>query len=355
MRIIGIDPGTRSFDFFGKDGDEILIDATVPSEDVAADSIVIVETIRKLLPLDLIVGPSGYGLPLTEIKDLTPLDVKLMCPLDGSVPVNEGIRKVVQLMKDEGMPVVFTPQVVQLSTVPLYRKANKCDMGTADKVCCVAMGVRDQAEALGIGYDETSFVLAEVGHGFNAAFAVSGGAIVDGVGGTSGGPGFLTLGTMDSEIAMRTDSFPQISLFTGGAGTMTGRADMTPEILVAERERYTDAWNMLIESVVKNIAAMLVPVPEPREILLTGRLTDMPEVYAELGKRLARYGKVRKLKRRDAAVAKEAAEGAYVIGEGLAGGNYRGIVESLALRQAKGTMFDHILMQGVDVRTPLKD
>jgi len=34
---------------------------------------------------------------------------------------------------------------------------------------------------------------------------------------------------MDSEIAMRTDSFPQIALFTGGAGTMTGRADMTPD------------------------------------------------------------------------------------------------------------------------------
>ncbi len=355
MRIIGIDPGTRSFDFFGKDGDEILIDATVPSEDVVADSIVIVETIRELLPLDLIVGPSGYGLPLTEIKDLTALDVELMTPLDGSVPVNEGIRKVVQLMKDEGMPVVFTPQVVQLTTVPRYRKANKCDMGTADKVCCVAMGVRDQAEARGINYDKTSFVLAEVGHGFSAAFAVAGGAIVDGIGGTSGGPGFLTLGAMDSEIAMRTDAFPQIALFSGGAGTMTGRADMTPEELVARREDYPDAWNMLIESVVKNIAAARVSVPEASEILLTGRLTDMPQVYAELELRLARYGAVRKLKRRDAAVAKEAAEGAFVIGEGLSGGKYSGIVESLQLRQAVGTMFDHILMQGVKVRTPLSD
>jgi len=40
------------------------------------------------------------------------------------------------------MPVYFTPGVVHLNTVPSYRKWNKFDMGTADKVCCVALGIK---------------------------------------------------------------------------------------------------------------------------------------------------------------------------------------------------------------------
>ena len=38
---------------------------------------------------------------------------------------------------------------------------------------------------------------------------------------------------------------------------------------------------------------------------------------------------------RQARVAKEAAEGAYITGKGLLGGKYKGIVESLQLRQAE--------------------
>ena len=47
-----------------------------------------------------------------------------------------------------------------------------------------------------------------------------------------------------------------------------------------------------------------------------------------------------------------AAEGAYIIGEGLLGGKYKGIVDSLELRGAKGTMFDHILVKGAELEKP---
>ena len=51
-------------------------------------------------------------------------------------------------------------------------------------------------------------------------------------------------------------------------------------------------------------------------------------------------------------IAKEAAEGAYIIGEGLLGGKYKGIVDCLELRGAKGTMHDYILLKGVELEKP---
>jgi len=299
----------------------------------------------------MIVGPSGYGLPLTPIKDVTERERTLMVPDDKSIPLYDGIRMVVWLMKDEGLPLYFTPGVIHLSTVPAYRKANKMDMGTADKVCCAALAIRDQAELYGIDYTETSFILAEVGYAFNAVIGVEGGKIVDGLGGTSGGPGFITLGSMDSELAVRLGKFPGIVLFSGGAKDASGKDDLTPEELAKEHHKYSPAWNMLLESIVKGVAAIMVTVEKPREILLSGRLSGIPEIAETLTTKLSKFGKVRKVGRR-ARVAKEAAEGAYIIGEGLLGGRYKGIVDCLELRGAKGTMHDYILLKGAEPEKP---
>ena len=351
MRIIGIDPGTKSFDFFGMDGEKVIMDSSVASTEVAQYPSVILDTIMSISPLDMIVGPSGYGLPLTHIRNITDRELSQMIPLDESVPVNEGIRMVIELMKDKGLPVYFTPGVIHLPTIPLYRKANKMDMGTADKVCCVALAIKDQAEYYGIDYKETSFILAELGFGFNAIIGVEEGRVVDGLGGTSGGPGFLTLGSMDSELAIRLGKLPQIVVFSGGARDMSGRDDLTPEELAREHQKYPEPWNMLLESTVKGIAVMMVAVERPREILLSGRLSVIPEIAEVMRARLSQFGKVRQLGRQ-ARVAKEAAEGAYIIGEGLLGGKYKGIVDSLELRGARGTMFDHILLKGVELEKP---
>ena len=351
MRVIGIDPGTGSFDFFGMEGERVIIDTPVPVPEVAQDPNVLLDTVRSVLPLDMIVGPSGYGLPVTQIQDITDRELTLMVPDDKSIPLYDGIRMFVRQMKAEGFPVYFTPGVIHLSTVPAYRKANKMDMGTADKVCCVALAIRDQAELHGIDYSETSFILAEVGYAFSAVIGVEGGKIVDGLGGTSGGPGFITLGSMDSELAARLGRFPGIVLFSGGAKDMSGKDDLTPEEMAREPDKYSEAWNMMLESILKGIAAMMVVVEKPREILLSGRLSRIPEIGETLTARLSQFGTVQKLGRQ-ASVAKEAAEGAYIIGEGLAGGKYKGIVDSLELRGARGTMFDHIRLKGVELEKP---
>ncbi len=351
MRIIGIDPGTGSFDFFGMDEGKVILDTSVPVPEVAQNPRVLVDTARSVFPLDMIVGPSGYGLPVTPIKDVTERERTLMVPDDKSIPLYDGIRMVVWLMKDEGFPVYFTPGVIHLPTVPLYRKANKMDMGTADKVCCVALAIRDQAQRYAIDYSETSFILVEMGYAFNAVIGVEGGKVVDGLGGTSGGPGFITLGSMDSELAVRLGKFPGVVLFSGGAKDVSGKGDLTPEEMAREQQKYSASWNMMLESIVKGVAAIKVAVEKPREILLSGRLSGIPEIAETLAVKLSQFGVVRKVKGQ-ASVAKEAAEGAYIIGEGLLGGKYKGIVDCLELRGASGTMFDYILVKGAELEKP---
>jgi predicted butyrate kinase (DUF1464 family) len=251
-------------------------------------------------------------------------------------------------MKEAGFPVYFTPGVIHLHTVPAYRKVNKLDMGTADKVCCAALAMRDQAEVYSIDYAETSFILAEIGYAFSAVVGVKVGKIVDGLGGSAGGPGFIALGNMDSELAVRLGKFPALVLYSGGAKDISGREDLTPEELARHPERYPSAWDMLLESVAKGVAAIAVSVGAPREILLSGRLSRIPEVARALEAKLAQFGRVRRVGRK-AKIAKEAAEGAYIIGEGLSGGKYRGIVDSLELRGASGTMYDYVRLKGVNL------
>ena len=351
MRVIGIDPGTGSFDFFGTEGGKIILDTSVPVPEVAQNPKVLLDTVRNIFPLDMIVGPSGYGLPPTPIKDITEKELTLMVPDDKSIPLYDGIRMVIRLMQSEGFPVYFTPGVIHLTTVPRYRKANKMDMGTADKVCCVALAIRDQTERYDIGYDQTSFILAEIGYAFNAVIGVEGGKIVDGLGGTSGGPGFITVGSMDAELAVRLGKFPGVVLFSGGARDASNKEDLTPEEMAREPKKYLASWNMMLESILKGIMAMTVSVKQPREILLSGRLSRIPEIAGALSAKLSPVAKVRRVGRK-AKFAKEAAEGAYIIGEGLLGGEYQGIVNALKLKEARGTMYDYIRLKGAEIEKP---
>jgi predicted butyrate kinase (DUF1464 family) len=350
MRILGIDPGTGSFDFFGMDGDSVICDTTISVEKVAQNPEILLETCRSVFPLDMIIGPSGYGLPVTPVSKVSQRELDLMVPDDKSIPLYDGIRRVIMLMKEEHFPVYFTPGVIHLQTVPLFRKANRIDMGTADKVCCAALAIRDQAENLGIDFSKTCFILAEIGFAFNAILGVENGKIVDGFGGTSTGPGFLTSGCMDSELAIRLGKFPGIVLFSGGAKDICSKKDITPEELAEKHEQYPDSWNMLIESVVKGVAAM-TSVVTPKEILLTGRLTRIPLIEKALKEKLSRFGHVRKPSR-IAKNAKEAAEGAYILGSGLSGGKYQGIVDSMEIRNAKGSMYDYLFIKGVELPHP---
>ena len=350
-RVIGIDPGTVSFDVCGLDDGRVFLDTTLPSPEFAANPQTLIDLLKSAAPVDLIAAPSGYGLPLTSIADFDAAERFLFTLVDererGRIPVLGGMGKMIRLMKESGLPILFLPGVIHLPTVPEHRKANKVDMGTADKLCCLALGVFDQARRYAIPYTETSFIYAEVGGAYTAVMAVAGGQVVDGVGGTIGGPGYYSLGSMDGELAYLLGTFHKEVLFTGGAAYIAGDPASSPEAF-AERvdhdEQARVAWEALLEGVVKSVAAELTVVPRPREILISGRLCRTAKIREELVRRLSPFGPVRRVEGL-AQVAKEAAQGAALLADGLAGGRCADLVASLQLRGAAGTVLDHLYIQ----------
>jgi predicted butyrate kinase (DUF1464 family) len=353
-RTIGIDPGTVSFDVCGLDDGQVFLDTTLPSPEFAANPQALIDLLQSALPVDLIAAPSGYGLPLVPIEKFGDQERFLFTLVDererGRIPVLGGMGKMIPLMKASGLPILFIPGVIHMPTVPEQRKANKLDMGTADKLCCLALGIYDQARHHGIRLRETAFILAEVGGAYTAVMAVAGGKVVDGVGGTAGGPGYYSLGGMDGELAYLLGAFPKELLFTGGAAFIAGRPDLSPQELadLAETdERARIAWEAIMEGVVKSVAAELVVVPKPREILISGRLCRIDTIRQELTRRLSALGPVRRLEG-FARVAKEAAQGAAIIADGLSGGRYRELVEVMEIRGARNTVLDHLYIRDAE-------
>lgn len=330
MRVVGIDPGTYSFDLFGMEDDrKIIIDESIKTADIFKNPHILLDRLEELIPLDIIVGPSGYGIPLKKIKDITAEDIGKMIPLDTQVAVNEGIKSLLLEMKQKEMPVYFTPGVVHLKTVPHYRKWNKFDMGTADKVCCVALGIREQSERLNIPFNKTSFIYVELGYGFTAVIGVDKGKIIDGIGGTNGSIGFLGGGGMDAEIAIRLEPpITQEIVFKGGLKDFVGK-DIEPEDLA----NFKQALLLLGEGIEKDVTSMLVSVRHPGEIIISGRLTNYDFIGGELKSRLGKYTPVVKVKKLSR-IAKEAACGAYIIGEGLLEGKYYELVRNMGILES---------------------
>jgi predicted butyrate kinase (DUF1464 family) len=338
VRVIGIDPGTKSFDFCGLDDDDVILDTSIATRDIIEDPGAIADIITRTSP-DLVAGPSGFGIPLTHIKDIGERELFLMSLIKREDNKSIlGMRKSINRMIQLELPVVFIPGVIHLPTVPFYRKLNRIDMGTADKLCCTALGIRDQAERDEKSYDETSFILLEMGFGYTAAVAVEDGNIVDGIGGSSGNIGFLSMGCMDSELAYLLGGFNKDLIFKGGAGTIAG----TPEKLM-ENE---DALNAYLEGAVKDVLSLTASV-EPEEILVSGRISRVSGMFEELKKRID-IAPIRRLKGFPVKKVKEAAQGAALLANGLIGGKYMELVDIMKIKEAKGTSLDYILLPEIE-------
>jgi predicted butyrate kinase (DUF1464 family) len=356
MKVLGIDPGTKSFDFCGMEDDSVVLNESVPSEEIAGNPMRFVEVVRSI-DADYIVGPSGYGLPVKKLSSLDKKDLFLLTlvkpeELD-SISVLSGMQKSFAILLKEDIPMYFIPGVIHLPTVPAYRKLNKIDMGTADKLCCAVLGIWDQARRFDIEYDKTSFILAEVGFGYTSAIAVADGRIVDGIGGTTGSPGYTSLGSMDGELAYLLGNFSKTLLFDGGVSSLMDKK-ISPEELARKKNtssEYAEAWDCLIEGAVRDVLMLLASVPKPKEILLSGRLTRIPEVVTELTERLKWIAPARRVDGITKDV-KEAAQGAALVANGLAGGRYTPLTDNLKLREAKGTVLDYVrLKDGDDLKS----
>src|SRR5881296_1406085 len=174
-RVIGIDPGTVSIDLCGLEDGRLFLDRSLPTAAALADPAGFVTLLEQAGPLDLVAGPSGYGLPLTRVQEATEEDLRLaFLAAPGEAGGIGGLSALVRALARSSLPVVLTPGVVHLPTVPEYRKVNRVDMGTAEKVCAVALAIDEQARRLACPLTDVSLVLLELGGAFTAAVAVAG-------------------------------------------------------------------------------------------------------------------------------------------------------------------------------------
>lgn len=348
-RVIGIDPGTLSIDLCGLDNGRVFLDRSLATSEALADPAALVgllDAAHRDAPLDLVAGPSGYGLPLTLARDLTDTDLRLAyLAAEGESGGIGGLRSLMRQLARASMPVMLTPGVVHLASVPAHRKVNRVDMGTADKVCAAALAVHDQAERRRCGVRDVSFILLELGGAFTAAIAVHDGAIVDGVGGSSGPIGLRAAGALDGEVAFLAGPISKRTLFEGGAASIAGTPDASPEAIASpSTPQGRVAWEAFVEGVVKAAASLAMSAPDANEVILSGRVSQLPRVREEIAARLDRVMKGRPVRvlAGFAAVAKQAAQGAALIADGLAGGASAPIVAALGIRDASGTVLDHL-------------
>jgi predicted butyrate kinase (DUF1464 family) len=338
-RVAGCDPGTSSLDVL------VLADGTAADqvrftpEQLRADPTRPVEWLRARGPFDLIAGPSGYGLPLVRAADCTDAQLALMCLVRPDERGTEcgvaGFSAVVRAVRDSGLPVVFLPGVIHLPTVPTHRKLNKIDLGTPDKLCVAALAAAHLTERGAVGLEGPVCVL-ELGTAFTAALVVSEhGEVVDGIGGTAGPLGWRGGGAWDGEAAYLLSPLGKADLFTGGAAG------------VADEEVRRAAY---VESLVRTVAelcGLFDPWDRFAAVALSGRLFAAEPAFVDslhLESVLAPFGRadgaVQGLGSLDGAWVKEAAQGAAIIADGLAGGPFKPVVDALRLREAGGTVLD---------------
>lgn len=326
VKVIGIDPGTLSVDLCGLEDGRVWLDQAVPTAEALADPGEFVDRLAALGPVDLIAGPSGYGLPMLPAAKCTAEDLRLAyLSGPGERGGIGGLRRLAEKLVVSTLPVMFTPGVIHLPTVPPHRKTNRVDLGTAEKVAAAALAIWDQSRRQGIAPPEASFILLELGGAFTAVLAVDQGQIVDGLGGSSGPIGWRSPGAWDGEVAFLAERIEKEMLFAGGAGEGPDAGDL-------------DAF---VEGAVKGVLALTASVPRPREILLSGRHSQVPRIRQNLVDRLGTIAPVSQL-RGFARTAKEGAQGAALIADGLSGGTCAGLVETMRLRDASGTTLDYL-------------
>lgn len=352
-RVAGIDPGTVSFDLCVLEDGEPVLEQVFQAGSLSADSGPLLDVLAGHGPYDLIYGPSGYGLPLVaaaEVGERQLAEMVLVRPDETHADAGVGgLRSLLRALISSGLPIVFGPGVIHLPSVPPHRKYNRIDMGTADKVCAAAYAIADQSARLGIAPHQTAMILLEMGGAFTAALAIDSGRIVDGMGGSSGPLGIRAAGALDGEVAyLLAAVLRKDTLYSGGALDPRGALDTADLDMLWASADLAGGWTALLEGAAKAVRALLVSVPAPREIFVSGRLARLPALVEALGGSLADVAPLVPLVPGRASAA---AHGGALLADGLAGGRHARLVESLRLRESSGTALDHLRVAGADTIT----
>lgn len=329
----GVDPGTGSYDVVALEEGRVVYRKSIPTEVVRSEPERVVEVIEES-GAEIAAGLSGYGLPVKPISELDEVDLMLMT-LNFDSESAIGMRRIISTVREKGVNLFTIPAVIHLQTVPPWRKLNRIDLGTADKLCSAVLAVTKLSEEEEM--TKLNFVLAEIGEGFNAFIAVRNGRIVDGMGGSCSFPGYSSMGAMDAELAYIIGEFPKKLIFTGGVRSFAEEWKLNE----------SETLNVLSEFVLKGLKAMEASV-DADFYVLSGRFA--PDVL----RRIRSEGKDVKLLGGFGAV-KQSAQGAAIIANAIGGGEYREIVDYMRILEAKGTVLDYITKDVMEfVRRGLK-
>jgi predicted butyrate kinase (DUF1464 family) len=327
-RVVGTDPGTSSLDLLLLDGGVVAGQARLTPEELRGDPAALTGLLASWAPVDLVAGPSGYGLPLVRAGDVSERELDLMALVRPDERGREldlgvvGFRGWVRAFLGSGLPVVFLPGLIHLPTVPSHRKVNAIDLGTPDKLAVAALALRFETDEREGDPAGATFAVVEIGSAFSAVLVVSGGRLVDASAGTRGPVGLRSRGAWDGEAAYWRSPLSKADLFRGGL------ADLGPEGPAA-----------LSESLAKQVAGLSAVTPFDR-IYLSGAGAARPDVALIAGNALAPFGRLVPLPSLPGAWVKHAAQGSALLADGLAGGPNADIVAHLRLREASGTVLD---------------
>src|SRR5262249_48165007 len=136
-----------------------------------------------------------------------------------------GFSRVVRALRDAPLPVVFLPGVIHLPTVPSWRKINRIDLGTPDKLCVAVLALQRWAEQTGGDLGRCALGVVELGTAFSACVVRGGGQVVNGLGGTSGPVGWGSGGGWDGETAYLLSPLAKRDLFGGGVRSVPQREE----------------------------------------------------------------------------------------------------------------------------------
>jgi predicted butyrate kinase (DUF1464 family) len=210
-------------------------------------------------------------------------------------------------------------------------------------VCAAALAIREQSDRRGCALRETAFVLLELGGAFTAAIAVDGGRIVDGIGGSSGPIGRRAAGALDGEVAFLAGRISKSTIFRGGASAVAGDSDFETR-LHSTFPQHRCAWDAYVEGAIKAVIALCASTLDAPELILSGRVARAAGVREELVRRLGAVRSAMSVEMLTGSTtsAMPAAHGAALVADGLAGGSQAELVDVLGIREARGTVLDHL-------------